>query len=63
MIASISPPKQIYRLDVRPELELLLVANAIQLFMAGYETTSTIMAVCLYVWKEQKHSLLLLLLL
>ncbi len=30
------------------ELELLLVANAIQLFMAGYETTSTIMAVCMY---------------
>ncbi len=30
------------------ELESLLVANAIQLFMAGYETTSTILAVTLF---------------
>ena len=30
------------------ELETLLVANALQMFMAGYETTSTILAVILY---------------
>jgi len=30
------------------ELEELLVANAIQLFLAGYETTSTVMAVAMY---------------
>jgi cytochrome P450 family 6 len=30
------------------DLEGMLVANAIQLFLAGYETTSTIMAVCMY---------------
>ncbi len=30
------------------ELELMLVANIIQLFLAGYETTSTIMAVALF---------------